>query len=163
MSFWAANTEKSTCKSKCFFQRCVLQAECDEHFVRDVSFGSEVCLRHVLRNTSHHCERSKQYHYVKHNTTLAQPKLNYIFICTNDYIFRSKHDCTCDLMHLFLYPKGLINLKFYLIDLNFYLCIDKNIYLWYNNVNSFVKKQGKGILYEILLYYKSHCGQGRFC
>ena len=81
----------------------------------------------------------------------------------NDYIFRSKHDCTCDLMHLFLYPNGLINLKFYLIDLNFYLCIDKNIYLWYNNVNSFVKKQGKGILYEILLYYKSHCGQGRFC
>ena len=34
--------EKSTCESKCFFQRCVPQAERDVHFVRDVSFGSEV-------------------------------------------------------------------------------------------------------------------------
>jgi hypothetical protein len=46
------------------------------HFVRDVSFGSEVCLRHVIRNTTHHCERSEQLHYAKHNITLTQPKLN---------------------------------------------------------------------------------------
>ena len=58
-------------QSKCFFQRCVPQAERDVHFVRDVSFGCEVCLRHVLRNTSHHCERSEQYHYAMHNITLA--------------------------------------------------------------------------------------------
>ena len=50
-----------------FFQRCVPQAERDAHFVRDVSFGNEVCLRHVIRNTSHHCDHREQHHYVKHN------------------------------------------------------------------------------------------------
>ena len=29
--------EKSTCDRKCFFQRCVPQAERDVHFVRDVT------------------------------------------------------------------------------------------------------------------------------
>ena len=48
--------KKTVMKVTVFFQRCVLQAERDVHFVRDVSFGSEVCLRHVLLNTSHHCE-----------------------------------------------------------------------------------------------------------
>ena len=33
------------------------------HFVRDVSFGSEVCLRHVIRNTSHHCDHIKDLPY----------------------------------------------------------------------------------------------------
>ena len=52
-----------------FFQRCVPRAERDVHFVRDVSLGSEVCLRHVIWNTSLHCERSEQHHYAKHNIT----------------------------------------------------------------------------------------------
>ena len=69
--------EKSTCESKCFFQRCVPQAERDAHFVRDVSFGREVCLRHVIRNTSHHCDRREQHHYAKHNITWrSQTSLN---------------------------------------------------------------------------------------
>ena len=63
--------KKTVTKVPVFFQRCVPQAERDVHFVRDVSFGSEVCLRHVIRNTSHHCERSEQLHYAKHNITLA--------------------------------------------------------------------------------------------
>ena len=68
--------KKTVTKVTVFFQRCVPQAERDVHFVRDVSFESEVCLRHVIRNTSHHCERSEQHHYAKHNITLAQPKLH---------------------------------------------------------------------------------------
>ena len=52
-----------------FFQRCVPRAERDVHFVRDVSFGSEVCLWHVIWNTSLHCEQSEQHHYAKHNIT----------------------------------------------------------------------------------------------
>ena len=63
--------KKTVTKVTVFFQRCVPQAERDVHFVRDVSFGSEVCLRHVIQNTSHHCERSEQHHYAKHNITLA--------------------------------------------------------------------------------------------
>ena len=51
------------------FQRCVPQAERDVHFVRDVSFGSEVCLRHEIRNTLLHCEQSEQHHYAKHDIT----------------------------------------------------------------------------------------------
>ena len=57
--------KKTVTKVTVFFQRCVPQAE------RDVSFGSEVCLRHVIRNTSHHFERSEQHHYATHNITLA--------------------------------------------------------------------------------------------
>ena len=67
-------TQKKREHRKCdalSFQRCVPPAERDVHFVRDVPFGSEVCLRHVLRNTLHHCERSEQHHYAKHNITLA--------------------------------------------------------------------------------------------
>ena len=52
-----------------FFQRCVPRAERDVHCARDVSYGSEVCLRHVIWNTSLHCERSEQHHYAKHNIT----------------------------------------------------------------------------------------------
>ena len=52
-----------------FFQRCVPRAERDVHFVRDVSLGSEVCLRHVIWNTSLHYERSEQHHYAKHDIT----------------------------------------------------------------------------------------------
>ena len=63
--------KKTVTKVTVFFQRCVPQAERDARFVRDVSFGCEVCLRHVIRNTSHHCERSEQHHYAKHNITLA--------------------------------------------------------------------------------------------
>ena len=71
LSFWAANTEKSTCKSKCFFQRCVPQAERDASFGSEVRFAREVCLRHEIRNTSLHCEGNEQHHYAKHNITLA--------------------------------------------------------------------------------------------
>ena len=52
-----------------FFQRCVPQVERDVHCARDVSFGSEVCLQHVIRNTLLHCEPSEQHHYAKHNIT----------------------------------------------------------------------------------------------
>jgi hypothetical protein len=52
-----------------FFQRCVPRAERDVYCVRDVSFGSEVCLRHVIWNTSLHCEQSEQHHYAKHDIT----------------------------------------------------------------------------------------------
>ena len=40
MHFYTMRPEKSTCESKCFFQRCVPQAERDVHFVRDVSFSN---------------------------------------------------------------------------------------------------------------------------
>ena len=63
--------EKSTCISKCFFQRCVPQAERDASFGSEVRFAHEVCLRHVKRNISHHCDRREQHHYAKHNITLA--------------------------------------------------------------------------------------------
>ena len=49
-------------KQVLFSTMCFAYAERDVPFGRDVSFGSEVCLRHVLRNTSHHCERSEQHH-----------------------------------------------------------------------------------------------------
>ena len=62
---------KNTCFCKCFFQRCVPQAERDVSFGSDVRFAREVCLWHVKRNTSHHCDRRAQHHYVKHNITLA--------------------------------------------------------------------------------------------
>ena len=52
-----------------FFQRCVPQTERDVYCVRDVSFGSEVCLRHVIWNTSLHCEQSEQHYYAKHDIT----------------------------------------------------------------------------------------------
>ena len=54
-----------------FFQRCVPQAERDASFGSEVRFAREVCLRHEIRNTSLHCERSEQHHYAKHNITLA--------------------------------------------------------------------------------------------
>ena len=37
-----------------FLTMCSVFAERDAHFVRDVSFGSDVCLRQVKRNASHH-------------------------------------------------------------------------------------------------------------
>ena len=52
------------------------QAERDVSCGSDVRFAREVCLRHVVWNTSHHCERGEQHHYAKHNFTLAQPKLH---------------------------------------------------------------------------------------
>ena len=41
---------------------------------RDAAFGREVCLRHVIRNTSHHCEQSEQHHCAKHNITPLPPE-----------------------------------------------------------------------------------------
>ena len=70
----AGARKKTVTKVTVFFQRCVPQAERDAHVVRDVSFESDVRLRHLIRNTSHHCERSEQHHYAKHNITLAKPK-----------------------------------------------------------------------------------------
>ena len=43
-----------------FFQRCVPQAERDVSFESEVRFACEVCLRHVIQNTSHHCDHIKR-------------------------------------------------------------------------------------------------------
>ena len=63
--------KKTVTKVTVFFQRCVPQAERDVSFGSEVRFAREVCLRHEIRNTSHHCEHSEQHHYAKHNITLA--------------------------------------------------------------------------------------------
>ena len=44
-------------------------AERDASCGRDAAYGSEVCLRHDKRNTSHHCECNEQHHYAKNNIT----------------------------------------------------------------------------------------------
>ena len=63
--------KKTVTKVTVFFQRCVPQAERDVSFGSEVRFAREVCLRHVIRNTSHHCDHREQHHYAKHNITLA--------------------------------------------------------------------------------------------
>ena len=51
-----------------FGTMCSLR-ERDAHCVRDASFGRDVRLRRVSRNTSHHGERSEQHHCAEHNIT----------------------------------------------------------------------------------------------
>ena len=63
-------TKKKTIHSDGFLfgTMCSLR-ERDAHCVRDASFGRDVRLRRVSRNTSHHCERSEQHHCAEHNIT----------------------------------------------------------------------------------------------
>ena len=94
--------KKTVTKVTVFFQRCVPQAERDVSFGSEVRFAREVCLRHVIRNTSHHCDHREQHHYAMHNRTFPRPfglktraiLLNsiakFVVLLYNKYIFDRK-------------------------------------------------------------------------
>ena len=82
---FVSTMKKAVAYATAFFNDVFRSAERDVHFVRDVSFGSDVHLRCVKRNTSHHFCRRQKHHYGEAITSLARQGKHHFYPADSTY------------------------------------------------------------------------------